>query len=343
MRGYRDHLPEPIYEKIYTGRHRQLKVRGSRFKVQAGKRGVHKTIRTNKVNRYITRKEFAGAVLNKAFWYIIRKVICYNNAFDDCGITIRIKEIKKPGKALKAFKIDSLRTGFSFYYIDFRMNGKPFHLDIDYYSIGTLINRVYENKITDYPEKTLSLVDLTEALGKKYKDLTKTKIRNILRTGFSRIKKALRSDCELGFFRRNIRDSTFMSIYITNKKERTPDVKGSAKYRFLYRLHEEEYSGYYYTCLNDAQFNTFNKKCRYTKLYLSLDEAKYFSFLERKPHIIRVKITKPLYQLYTITLCLSYEKDRTEYIWRRSGTRFESVDNSQFRFDLLSEWNYNNI
>lgn len=103
------------------------------------------------------------------------------------------------------------------------------------------------------------------------------------------------------------------------------------KTRFLYKMAPEKYSGFYYAKLSNERFNTFTKTPQPLRLYLYIEEAMIEP--HKYPHIIRVKVQKPLFKKYTIFREITYEKNNTEYLWRWNDKRFESVNNTQFRFN----------
>lgn len=170
-------------------------------------------------------------------------------------------------------------------------------------------------------------------------EIDKALILSIIKYGFKYITNGANANVDSVFHVRseNKKKRVTDFVYIsTNKLKLNKKDKIINKLRFLNDIRAEKYSGYYYTSLSHKEFNTFNKITYVKKLYLIMEEA--MLNYKKEPHILKIKISKPLYKRLTITKDIQYAKSNTEYIWRWDDKRFESTDNTQYVFNRRSKW-----
>lgn len=259
---------------------------------------------------------------------------------------IRMEKSKTPEKQFAKHKdIDLLKAGNRYYNmvmtLDNYYNVERYH----YIHLTTHYREIYKEELykgsTFQTAKSITLNDLAKLVHKDVlSDIDKSLISSIIKWGFKYITNGANANIDTVIYTQseNKNERVVDFAYIsTNKLKLNRKDKFINKVRFLNDLRGENYSGYYYASLSHEEFNTFNKKSFEKKLYLYLEEALVnYNF---EPHIIKVKISKPLYKRLIITKDIKYAKSNTEYIWRWDDKRFESVDNTKYVFNRRSKWN----
>lgn len=155
-------------------------------------------------------------------------------------------------------------------------------------------------------------------------------INSIIEHGFSYIANATFYKADSVIFTKsdNLNERVKEFMYIRNNDETVNEtLKFRRKLRVLRKMRREKYDGYYYAALTWEQLQAYKKKSPVNvRMYMIMEEA----MLNRYPYnyIVKVKVAKPLYDKLIIEKEIKYAKGYTEYIWRRNGERFESIDYS---------------
>lgn len=262
------------------------------------------------------------------------------------GIINGLFRVKLPGKKgyIELADVINKAKYFKRYGLDpLEQNKKAFKVLLTYKDIkcNILISKKYRDilhenireKDLNFTIKEISLSQIAKKIHKQlYPKLDVKEVYYIILHGFKYICAGLINKVDTAVFSTNGKGKGVDQIFFKISKNKTDRLaQFTRKTRFLYYMEPLPYSGYYYARLSHEAFNNFTKNPTTLKLFLYLEEA--LSEPLKYPHIFRIKVQKPLFKKINIYREINYEKNNTKYIWRWNGQRFESVDNSQLRFN----------
>lgn len=273
-------------------------------------------------------------VFNAAIKFIVLGVI--NGSFrlklpSDRGY-IQLADIINKAKYFKRYSLDPLEQ-----------NKKAFKLLLTYRNINCniLISKKYrdilheniKNKDLSFTSREVTLYQVSRKIQQLlYPKMEAKDIYYIILHGFKYICAGVRNDVDTAVFSTNGKNQGVDQVIFKISKNNPIRLNQfNKKIKFLYKLNPEKYTGYYYARLSHEMFNNFTEGTTTVKLFLYLEEA--LAEPNKYPHIFKIKVKRPLFKKFNIYREITYEKNNTKYIWRWNGQRFESVDNSQLRFN----------
>lgn len=339
---------------------KERKQRTTRKTIVNGKEKIMRKAKRKVEKRVFPFKEtlesLPKTLFSKTIERLIKGIIMSEFTFklvNDAG-TIKMHKRFDSYHALSKHKeIDALKANFSYYDLIFELapSARNKYGDKCFITYSKELKALYKKQIesgsTFQTKNIINVYDLSKIIKEEfYPDLDLKLITKIIQHGFKVLVSSIHFDIDACFFtpskNKNERVTEFVYFCSDLRKVRIPrKLKYIEKLRFLYEEHGKKYNGYYYACLTNEQFNTFNKKDIDVKLHLIMEETMLVPKI--CPHIIAVKIHKPLFRRHVINATIKYEKANTKYIWRWNDKRFKSVDNSQFVFNRRFEWDVNNL
>lgn len=286
--------------------------------------------------------KFPGTVFHMALDLIVMGVIQnkFHFRLPDKKGWIKMKPWDDPA-GFKLKKIDPLLANFQYQapclFLENAKYDKSCFISMSKKYVDLLREELYKHS-TFQTNKVLTVYGLAKLINKTYPNVSQNLIVSILRRGFKYLHQGCYFKADFIFYRRaDIKNYNRDYLYVKNiVSSYDQKIKFKRKLRFLDAVRGEKYTGYYYMALTNTEFNNFNMVPIEAKLHLIMEEC----MLEpgMRPHIIKVKIRKPLFKKLTILREIKYAKSHTEYIWRWNDQRFESVDNSEYSFNRRIKW-----
>lgn len=331
---------------------RTIKVDGKEKVMRRAKRRKEKKVFPFKGALESLPKTLFSKTIHRLIKGILLSEFTFNMIGD--GGSVKMHERFDSINALSKHKeIDAIKARFKYYDLIFTLNpsARSIYGTKGFITFSKEFKDLYikeiENGSTFQSKNTINVYDLSKIIqAEYYPDLDIKLIRSIIQHGFKIITASIHSRVNVCLFEQseNKKERVMEFVYFcnnTSKIKTTKKMKYVRKLRFLEKQYDLDYSGYYYACLTHEQCNTFNKKSVDVKLYRIMEEAMINP--EVFPHIIAVKIYKPLFKRYEINTTIKYEKANTKYIWRWSDQRFESVDNSELVINRRFKRYFDNI
>lgn len=242
-------------------------------------------------------------------------------------------------------EIDFIESDFTGYSLRYYFKAKAYQKHYPIYLGGDLKQKFLSginSGIKYYTVKDITLNDVIDEVYKKFPELTKKEVKNLVLLGFRRMQSSMMYGCAI-----TINTTKFMNCYAyIGKLSLNPffqikeySIRRDKKLRKIDVWKKPPYDGYYYIGLNPVALETWleeNKKAR-TKLTFRnviarrLKEELYYKY--KTVHIFRIPVKK--FKGWTIWIEKSTFRD-VEYIGEVNSHKFSPADKTWK--DLIKEY-----
>lgn len=200
-------------------------------------------------------------------------------------------------------------------------------------TLRRLMFTAYKHKFAT--TNVLTNAQLVYLLKRFYWDVPKDLIRRVLSYGFKKYRLFSQYNIAVISRRPKLGKSVAVSYALITTHSRfynsyhRPDLKDARQLasRLYKRKAWKFYNGYYYVSLTNREFINLkdyillNKKHHFLMEHAMLDP-------ERKPHIVAIKVPKPLYYKESFRKNIDYEKNDIKHIWSWDGSRFRTFNHA---------------